>query len=82
MANYSVRVTNNKPIGKLTDKDWKKIEDEAIKRMFEIIKKHIAVYIMSEENAKSTIVEFDLEASGSKIYRDKEYKVDIGLKNY
>lgn len=34
MANYSVRVTRDKPFGKLTERDWTKIEDEAMESIF------------------------------------------------
>lgn len=82
MSNYSVRIDKDKPIHKLTEKDWKAIEDEAIDRVFELIKKHISVYVTSKEDSKVSTIEFDIEVNGAKIYKHKSQLKNIGLKNY
>ena len=79
MANYSVRVTRDKPYGKLTERDWKKIEDEAMESIFQLMKKHIKVYQMSDPSERTSVIEYDLNVSDAKVYSNKEYKTDLGL---
>ncbi|MEJ7218435.1 hypothetical protein [Staphylococcus gallinarum] len=77
-----MRIDKDKPIHKLTEKDWKVVEEEAMSRVFELIKKHISVYVTSNKDSKVTTIEFDLEVNNSKVYKHKSQLKDIGLKNY
>ncbi|WP_415408964.1 hypothetical protein [Staphylococcus agnetis] len=79
MAHYSVRVTRDKIVGKLKEKDLKEIKEEAIAAMYKLIRQHIVGFDLSKPDGKLTVFEFDIDVNSPKTTRDKEYASNIEL---
>lgn len=80
MAHYSVRMSKDKPIEKLKEKDWKEIEQEAVAKMFEILKTHMIGFNMTEEGSNTTIIEYDIVIETPRIYKSKSEKEIVKFK--
>lgn len=80
MAHYSVRMSKDKPIEKLKEKEWKEIEQEAVTKMFEILKSHMIGFNLSEEGSNITTIEYDIVIETPKIYKSKSEKEIVKFK--
>lgn len=72
LAHYTARITRNKPVSKLKEKDWKEIEKEALEEIFRLIKTHVNIHEVSDEGARHAVIEYDVIVETPKLYRHKE----------
>lgn len=81
MAHYTARVTRNKPVEKLKEKNWEEIEKEAIVEIFRLIKHHVNIHEVSDEGARHAVIEYDVIVETPKLYLHKEKLQPLDFKH-